>query len=137
MILNKVLLLALAVTSSLVAGSPGTVRNKRNLAEEGHPIRSKPPLSVKRVKGEDGDPDEVEIDISVLTCEKDSDECKKIKAAGGEVTKDEFGKMLADGMLGKLEEDEEKGRRDLYYYSCDYYYYCDAYYYCYYYYSCY
>ena len=134
MILNKVLLLALAITS-LVAGSPGTVRNKRNLAEKDHPVPSKrPPLSLTRVKGENGDPDEVEIDVRVLTCEKDSDECKKLKAAGGEVTKEEFAKKLADGMLGKLEEDEEKGHRNLY--ECYYWYYCDCCW-CYWWYECY
>jgi hypothetical protein len=124
MILYKVLLLALAMTS-LVNGSPGTVRNKRNLAEKGHPVPSKEPLSVKRAKGENGDPDEVEIDVSILTCEKESDVCKKMKAAGGEMTKEEFAKKLADGMLGKLEGDEDKGHRDLDEW-CDWYYYCDC-----------
>jgi len=133
MIFNKVLLLALAMIS-LVAGSPGAVRNKRNLATTEHPVPSKDPISVKRMKGESGESDEVEIDVRVITCEKGSDECMKVKAAGGEVTKEEFSKKLADSMLVKLEEDEEEGRRNLYW--CDYYYYCDAYY-CYWYYACY
>ena len=133
MIFNKVLLLALAMIS-LVAGSPGAVRNKRNLATTEHPVPSKDPISVKRTKGESGESDEVEIDVRVITCEKGSDECMKIKAAGGEVTKEEFATKMANSMLGKLEEGEEEGHRNLYW--CDYYYYCDAYY-CYWYYSCY
>jgi hypothetical protein len=134
MILNKVLLLALAMLS-LVAGSPGTVRNKRKLDKKSHLVPSKPPLSVKRMKGEDGAPDELEIDVRVITCEKGSDECNKVKEAGGEVTKEEFVKKLADGMLGKLEKDDENGHRNLDYY-CDYYYWCDCCY-CYLYYDCY
>lgn len=133
MIFNKVLLLALAMIS-LVAGSPGAVRNKRKLATTGHPVPSKDPISMKRTKGENGESDEVEIDVRVITCEKGSDECMKIKEAGGEVTKEEFATKMANSMLGKLEEDEQEGHRNLY--SCDYYYYCDAYY-CYWYYSCY
>jgi hypothetical protein len=52
MILNKVVLLALAMFS-LVAGSPGALRNKRKLDKKGQLVPNIPPLSVKRMKGED------------------------------------------------------------------------------------
>jgi hypothetical protein len=124
MIVNKVLLLALAVFS-LVAGSPGTVRNKRKLDGKAHPVPSKPPLSVKRTTGENGGPDELEVDVNLVTCKKGSDECKKMKATSAKVTKEELAKKLADGMLGKLEEDDNQGNRKLYDY-CDCYYWCDC-----------
>jgi hypothetical protein len=138
MILNKALLLALFAMFSLVAGNPGTVRNKRNLDKKEDPhkkgdlVPSKPPISVKRTTGENGDPDELQVVADVITCKKGSDECKK--RTGGEVTKEEFAKKLVDGMLGKLEEDEKQGHRNLYTY-CYWYYYCDCCW-CYYYYEC-
>jgi len=129
MFVNKVLLLTLAIMA-LVSGSSGALlRNNKNAVEKRHLARKTTPLSVTRMKGKNGEPDEVEVDAHIFTCKKGSDKCKKfLKAAGDmeEVTKEEFAKNLADGMLGKLEEDEEKGDRKL---SCYDSYYADSYYY--------
>jgi hypothetical protein len=41
------------------------------------------PLSVKSMKEENGEPDEVELDGRAITCEKGSDECMKLNQQAG------------------------------------------------------
>jgi len=131
MFLNKILVLTLAIMS-LVAAKPGTMRN---LKQQDTP---KSPVKVLRVKGKDN-PDEVDVTLNLQTCEKGSDECKKI-IGDSEVkkgSKKKFGRVLADDMMGTLEEeDDDKGNRKLQNYVCDLYEWCDCCW-CYYYYDCY
>jgi hypothetical protein len=138
MILNKKTILILALAISFVAGHPGYMRNLKK--KEGAPNKG---LSLKRVKGRDNDPDEVDVDVKLKTCKKGSDECKELEdnENSRKVTKEEFSKKIADDMIAALEkeddedkDDNEHGRKLDYY--CDIYWWCDCCY-CYEYYDCY
>ena len=129
---SKVLVLALL--ASMVAASPGSVRRSLKVkAQDGKPIH------VKYAKGENGDPDELGLEVKIVKCEEGSDACKKLKEDGKEVTERQFAKDFAGDMMAALEKDDEDKKQDggdrrLSY--CWYEYYCDCCY-CYSYYSCY
>jgi len=140
MILKTNTLLVLALTMmSLVAGSPGSVRNlKRNLKED-----TPKGLTVKRIRGEDDGPDEVDLSLKVFTCEKGTDACNNIPGEdeeAKEVSMKKFREVLMNNVLSALEDDDDDDEKDgndrrLDYY-CDWWYWCDCCY-CYYYYDCY
>jgi len=132
MFLNKKITLLIAwAIMALVTAEPGTVRN---LKKRDTP---KTPVKVTRVKGKEDKPDEVDLTLKMQTCEKESDECKKITGEDKvkKLSKKKFAKALADTMMGTL-EDEDEGDRRLATLVCEWYYWCDCCW-CYYYEACY
>jgi hypothetical protein len=136
--LNKKILLVLAMAMlSFVTASPGSVRKLQDDKKDNAPGSG---VTLKHFKGKDNGDDEIDLDLKIKTCKKDSKECDDIVGddEAKEVSMAMFAATMADDMVDALESDDEDDRRklerELYY--CYYYYYC-GYYYCYYRYVCY
>lgn len=114
------LLSVLALTlMSFVAGNLGL----RNLKKKDPHSTG---VTMKIFKGrEEGDPDEVDLDVKLKSCKKSDKKCLKLLPDGEEVSKKKFMKKLAEDMMGEVEEEEEEeeeGNRKLEWYDS---YYCD------------
>ena len=82
--------LALALLASMVAASPGSVRRSPKIKDqEGKPVHA------KYAKGENGDPDEVGLEVNIVKCEDGSEACNKLKEEGKEVAERQFAKDLS------------------------------------------
>jgi len=86
-------------------------------------------VQVKTIKGgDDGDADELDLQVKVERCEKGSEACKKLEEEGKEVTERQFAKDLAGNMMAALEEKDGDGDDRRLYSYCWYEYWCGVYY---------